>query len=93
MKRFIDDIATEVIDGKLLNFLPSIFTPIKAFEMSEGLVKQIAGESEESQSLREQLNKQLLILMKGSDTCKRFVGIRGVGKSANRRVVLLADDL
>lgn len=82
MKRFIDDIATEVIEGKLLSLLPTLFTPITAFEMSEDLVRQIAGESEESQSLREQLNKQLWILMKGSDTCKRFVGIRGLGKRA-----------
>ena len=48
--------------------------------MPKDLVKQIAGESEESQSLREQLNKKLWILKKGADTCKRFVGIRGLGK-------------
>ncbi|KAF4766498.1 hypothetical protein HAV15_010411 [Penicillium sp. str.  len=78
LKRFVDDIATEVIETKLLTALPALFTPITAFEMSEDLVSEIAGESEESQSLREQLNKKLWILTKGSDTCRRFVGIRGL---------------
>lgn len=74
------DIATEVIEVKLLGELTTLFTPITAFEMPKDLIRQIAGESEESQSRREQLNKKLWILEKGSDTCKRFVGIRGLGK-------------
>ncbi|KAI3097124.1 hypothetical protein CBS147333_9398 [Penicillium roqueforti] len=78
LKRFVDDIATEVIEVKLLGAIPTLFTPITAFEMPKDLIKQIAGESEESQSRREQLNKKLWILRKGSDTCKRFVGIRGL---------------
>jgi hypothetical protein len=80
LKRFVDDIATEVIEVKLLSALPALFTPITAFEMSEDLVTEIAGESEESQCLREQLNKKLWILTKGSETCRGFVGIRGLGK-------------
>mgnify|MGYP007007027016 CR=1 FL=1 len=69
-----------MIEIKLLTALPALFTPITAFEMPEDLVSEIAGESEESQSLREQLNRKLWILTKGSDTCRRFVGIRGLGK-------------
>lgn len=80
MKRFVDDIATEVIEVELLNTLPALFTPITAFEMPEDLVTEIAGESEDSKCLREQLNKQMWILMKGSETCCRFVGIRALGK-------------
>lgn len=80
MKRFIDNIATEVIEVKLLSALPALFTPITAFEMPENLVTEIAGESEDSRSLREQLNKRMWILTKGSETCRRFVGIRGLGK-------------
>ena len=49
--------------------------------MPADLVTRIAGESEESRALREQLNKQLDVLMKGSDTCKRFVGVRILGKA------------
>ncbi|KAJ6126288.1 Male sterility NAD-binding, partial [Penicillium samsonianum] len=73
-----DDIATKVIEVKLLGAIPTLFTPITAFEMPKDLIRQVAGESEESQSQREQLNKKLWILKKGSDTCKRFVGIRGL---------------
>lgn len=80
LKRFVDDIATEVVEMKLLCTLPGIFNPVTAFDMSDELVTQIAGESEESRSLREQLNKKLHVLAKGSDTCRRFVGIRGIGK-------------
>jgi hypothetical protein len=69
-----------VIEVKLLSALPALFTPVTAFEMSIPLVTEIAGESEESQGLREQLNKKLWILTKGSDTCRLFVGIRGLGK-------------
>lgn len=76
----MDDIATEVIEKRLLSALTALFTPITTFEMNEQLVTEIAGESEESQSLREQLNKKLWILIKGSEICRRFVGIRGIGK-------------
>jgi hypothetical protein len=76
----VDDIATEVIEVKLLSALPTLFTPVTAFEMPKDLVTQIAGESEESQSIREQLNEKLWVLTRGSDTCRRFMGIRGLGK-------------
>jgi hypothetical protein len=76
-----------VIEVKLLSALPALFTPITAFNMPKNLVTEIAGESEESQSLREQLIKKLWILTKGSDTCRRFVGIRGLGKGKELRLV------
>lgn len=72
-----------MIERKLLGDLPALFTPLTAFEMPEDLVSEIAGESEESQSVREQLNKKLWILTKGSDTCRRFVGIRGLGRGTD----------
>ncbi|CAG8013332.1 unnamed protein product [Penicillium salamii] len=70
LKRFVDDIATKVVEMKLLCTLPEIFTPVTAFDMSDELVMQFAGESEESRTLREQLNKKLNVLAKGSDTCR-----------------------
>ena len=48
--------------------------------MDADLVTRIAGESEENRVLREQLMKQLDVLTKGSDTCKRFVGVRLFGR-------------
>ncbi|KAL9064530.1 MAG: hypothetical protein Q9161_008822 [Pseudevernia consocians] len=44
--------------------------------MPAELTTRIAGESEENRAQREQLTKQLDVLMKGSDTCKRFISVR-----------------
>jgi hypothetical protein len=81
LKRFIDDIAIEVIEAKLISPLGSIFTPVAVSTMSADLVTSMAGESEESRAQREQLTKQLDVLTKGSDTCKRFIGVRLLGKA------------
>lgn len=80
MKRFIDDIAIEVIEAKLLSPLGDVFSPVAVSAMPADLVTRIAGESEENRAQREQLTKQLDVLMKGSDTCKRFIGVRLLGK-------------
>lgn len=80
MKRFIDDIAIEVIEAKLIFPLGDIFTPVAVSAMSAELVTSIAGESEENRAQREQLTKQLDVLNKGSDTCKRFIGVRLLGE-------------
>ena len=50
--------------------------------MDAELVTRIAGESEENRCVREQLMKQLDVLMKGSDTCKCFAGVRLFGRKS-----------
>jgi len=80
LKRFVDDIAIEVIEAKLISPLYNIFSPITVTSMPAELVTSIAGETEENRAQREQLNKQLEVLMKGIETCKRFVGVRILGK-------------
>ena len=80
MKRFIDDIANEAIEAKLISPLGDTFTPLAVSKMSAEFVTNMAGESEESRAQREQLAKQLDVLTKGSDTCKRFIGVRLLGK-------------
>jgi hypothetical protein len=80
LKRFTDDIAIEAIEAKLISHLGGIFSPVSLYDMSPDLVTSIAGESEENRALREQLTKQLDVLTKGSDTCKRFIGARLFGK-------------
>ncbi|KAH8749408.1 interferon-induced GTP-binding protein Mx [Hyaloscypha sp. PMI_1271] len=79
LKRFVDDIAIEVIESKLISPLHTIFSPITVTSMSADLVTCIAGESEENRAQREQLNKQLEVLTKGIETCRRFAGVRIVG--------------
>lgn len=59
--------------------LLDIFSPVFAFDINEKMVTSIAGESEENRSLREQLNRKLQVLDKGTVICQQFVGIRGSG--------------
>ncbi|KAJ5471811.1 hypothetical protein N7539_008754 [Penicillium diatomitis] len=62
LKRFLDDIANEIVEGRLMGFLSRILSPVTVFDMPADLVMKIAGELKESQSIREQLNKKLVIL-------------------------------
>jgi hypothetical protein len=50
LKRFIDDIAIEVIEAKLISLLSGIFTPVAVFAMSAKLVTSMAGESKENRA-------------------------------------------
>jgi hypothetical protein len=52
--------------------------------MPASLVTSIAGESEENRAQREQLTRQLDVLTKGSETCKRFIGVRGLGENSTQ---------
>ncbi|KAH8799852.1 P-loop containing nucleoside triphosphate hydrolase protein, partial [Xylogone sp. PMI_703] len=72
LERFIDDIAVEAIEAKLITPLHNIFTPIAVTTMSTDLLAAIAGESDESRIQREKSTKQLDILTKGYETCERF---------------------
>lgn len=81
MKRFMDDVAIELVEEKLVKVLPDIFSPMTVFTMPPDLVGRIAGESDERLCQREQLEKQLDVLRKGSDFCKRFVGMKVAGEA------------
>ncbi|KAI1819483.1 P-loop containing nucleoside triphosphate hydrolase protein [Xylaria intraflava] len=76
MKRFVDDVAIEVIERKLMAVLPDILSPVKALTMSPAMMAAIVGESHETQSVRLKLDKQLEVLNKGSQTCRRFIDLR-----------------
>ena len=80
LKRFIDDVAVEIVEVKLVSKLYDIFSPITVISMSADLVTAIAGESEENRAKREQLTKQLDVLTKGSEICKRFIVLKVIGR-------------
>ena len=63
----------EAIETNIIARLSDILSPIKVTYLGADLVKSIAGESEESRARRKQLTKQLDVLTKGSETCKRFM--------------------
>ena len=57
--------------------------------MPASLVTSIAGESDENRAQREQLTRQLDVLTKGSETCKRFIGVRGIGEKSTQLAYFL----
>jgi len=87
LKRFIDDIAVEAIEAKLITPLYDIFSPMTVFSMPTELVTAVAGESDESHALRKQLTNELDTLTKGFETCERFVRMR-VSNSENGTIQL-----
>jgi GTP-binding protein EngB required for normal cell division len=72
-KRFIDDIAVEVVETNLLAQLGDILSPIKVTYLTADVVTNVAGESDESRAKRRQLTNQLDVLVQGLETCKKFV--------------------
>lgn len=77
----MDDVAIELVEAKLVQVLPDIFSPMTVWSMSPDVVGRIAGESDDKMRRREQLEKQIEVLGKGSVFCKRFVGMKLVGKT------------
>ncbi|KAL2163975.1 hypothetical protein VTH06DRAFT_3188 [Thermothelomyces fergusii] len=92
MRRFIDDIAVEVVEQKLMSALGDILSPVSVAEMSSDDVALIAGESEETRAERERLNKQLEALQNGRDTCRRFVDMRFGGAAVFAAVHISPSD-
>jgi len=80
LKRFIDDIAIKVVEAKLISSLGDIFTLVAVSAMFAELVTSMTGESEKNRAQREQLTKQLDVLTKGSETCKRFIDVKLLSK-------------
>jgi len=58
MKGFIDDVSIEVIEVGFVSTVVDISSPAKVYKINAELVADIAGESKENQTHREQLNKQ-----------------------------------
>ncbi|PSN58785.1 hypothetical protein BS50DRAFT_449279, partial [Corynespora cassiicola Philippines] len=50
LKRFVDDIAVEAIETKIIARLRDILSPIKVIYLAADVVKGVAGESEESRT-------------------------------------------
>ncbi|KAM3539202.1 hypothetical protein ARSEF1564_007893, partial [Beauveria bassiana] len=75
LKRFVDDVAVEVIEACLLEKLSDIMDPSSIFMMSEAEVAGLAAETEESRAAREELKTKLRILKGGDETCKKFAAL------------------
>jgi len=56
--------------------LDGILSPIKVAYLATDVVTSVAGESDESLARRKQLTHKLDVLVKGSETCKKFMLVR-----------------
>lgn len=72
MNHFMDNMAIYAVEVKVSTHLEQMFLPASVISMTPDCIKRLAGESEETKILREQLVKQLCILVSGLETCKRF---------------------
>ncbi|KAK7960498.1 dynamin GTPase [Apiospora saccharicola] len=72
LERFIDNIAVEVIEVKIVSALVDVLSPGGVYKMDHTLIEALAGESKEDQDRRAQLTKQLEMLTHGIRTCERF---------------------
>jgi hypothetical protein len=85
MKTFIDNVTIQVIESTVLEDLVHIFTPLSVVQMKEGLVKNIASESQENQKQREILKRKFDILTKGMEICKRHAAYRSAGEALSNK--------
>ncbi|KAK2811599.1 hypothetical protein FQN50_001941 [Emmonsiellopsis sp. PD_5] len=71
MKTFVDNVAIQVIERELICEIWTIFTPSDVATMPPDLISRIAGETEESQVQRQQLERKLKTLQEGLEICRR----------------------
>lgn len=81
MKRFLDNIATEIIELALIYALSSHVIFRQGYEMAPELVAHIAGGFGETQIHRDKLKRQLEVLSRGAETCRQFAVKRFSGDS------------
>lgn len=72
LKTFVDNVAVQVVKSTLIGHLWSIFSPADVGQMSPDLIAKISAESTESQALRQQLDRKLLVLEKGMEICQQY---------------------
>ncbi|KAF7538734.1 hypothetical protein G7054_g2726 [Neopestalotiopsis clavispora] len=73
MKRFLDEVAVQVIEEVLMSGLSDILSPMKIFTMPVEMIARVAGENEDARAQRHQFEKQFAVLIKGIEVCKEFV--------------------
>ncbi|KAI1388076.1 dynamin family protein [Hypoxylon trugodes] len=93
LKRFIDGIAIEVIEQKILVPLSDILSPVAVFKMPAKVADLIAGESWESRSKRQDLTKKIDVLREGLGTCERFVSSRLKDEQNSQQEEAAGEDL
>ena len=79
MKMFVDNVAVQCVENKLVSKLEDILSPARIIQMGGPLVGRIAAESSESQAQRDRLSRKLAVLKAGAGVCNQFVGQSSTG--------------
>ena len=72
MKLFIDNIPTLVTEVTLVSPIPTMLCPQAVFSMRPKVVTDIAAESEEKKSQRDELTRKLKVLDAGLRICRLY---------------------
>lgn len=91
LERFIDNVCIEAIESKLISKLDTLFCPAKVITMSAEFVDAVAGETRESRASRQYASRQLEVLSRGAEACKRFLAERPPGKTRVARETYTAN--
>ncbi|KAM7207816.1 P-loop containing nucleoside triphosphate hydrolase protein [Naviculisporaceae sp. PSN 640] len=76
LETFVDIVCVQVVEEGLVAEIGRIFSPSLIYSMDSAQVQRLGGKSDDIQTSCEELNKQLEILKKGLETCKKFLGFR-----------------
>lgn len=74
LKTFVDNVAIQVIERRIVARLWEVFTPVSVAAMGSDVVAKIAMESPSEQERRMQLSSRAAKLRKGLDVCKSALG-------------------
>ncbi|KAK8091631.1 dynamin GTPase- variant [Apiospora hydei] len=72
LKRFVDIIAIEIVEVRLVSALPDILSPVGVYKMDPALINDVLGEPEDRRAARAQLTEQLELLNQAALTCSKF---------------------
>ncbi|PGH28089.1 hypothetical protein AJ80_00346 [Polytolypa hystricis UAMH7299] len=72
LKTFVDNVSIQVVEADLVGDIWTIFTPTDVGKLTPEDISRLAGESTESQALRQQLRRKLKTLRKGLEICQKY---------------------
>ncbi|KAF9870993.1 dynamin family protein [Colletotrichum karsti] len=71
LRTFTDNLINLAVESCLVHELPGMFTPADVTRMSDARVAELAAETEETQSIRSQLEAEIRLLEDGLKECRR----------------------
>lgn len=71
-RTFTDNVVNLAIESCLIRDLPNIFTPAEVGNMDKLQVEELASESADSRSRREQLEADVKVLQEGLAQCRKY---------------------